>query len=201
GDAAIVAGFALTVMSIGWPIASTIAGRLLLKIGYRNTSLIGSVALVICSAIFMLLPVVQHYLWAGVGSFLVGIGMGLTSTSFIVAIQTTVPWKIRGIATAMNMFMRTMGGAVGVALLGGILNNIINLKIEVAGIEDTVTVDSVDKLLDGQALANLSVQTVRVLENGLLTGLQYVYVGIGIIAILNFICIIFLPKNEKENIS
>ncbi|HLR70949.1 MAG TPA: MDR family MFS transporter [Pseudogracilibacillus sp.] len=201
GESAIVAGFALTVMSIGWPIASTIAGRLLLKIGYRNTSLIGSVALVIGSAIFMLLPVVQHYLWAGVGSFLVGIGMGLTSTSFIVAIQTTVPWKIRGIATAMNMFMRTMGGAVGVALLGGILNNIINLKIEVAGIEDTVTVDSVDKLLDGQALANLSVQTVRVLENGLLTGLQYVYVGIGIIAILNFICIIFLPKNEKENIS
>src|SRR5690606_17609142 len=41
GKSAIIAGFALTVMSIGWPIASAIAGRILLAIGYRNTSMIG----------------------------------------------------------------------------------------------------------------------------------------------------------------
>ena len=126
---AIVAGFALTTMSIGWPIASTIAGRLLLRIGYRKTSLIGGIFLLVGSCFFILLPLIQHYIWAGVGSFFIGVGMGMTSTSFIVAIQTTVHWEIRGIATAMNMFMRSMGSALGVAFLGGILNNRIQQKL------------------------------------------------------------------------
>jgi len=116
-------------MSIGWPIASTIAGRLLLRIGYRKTSLIGGIFLLVGSCFFILLPLIQHYIWAGVGSFFIGVGMGMTSTSFIVAIQTTVHWEIRGIATAMNMFMRSMGSALGVAFLGGILNNRIQQKL------------------------------------------------------------------------
>jgi EmrB/QacA subfamily drug resistance transporter len=44
GRSAIVAGFTLTTMSIGWPIASTLAGRLLLKIGFRSTSLLGGLS-------------------------------------------------------------------------------------------------------------------------------------------------------------
>src|SRR5699024_2557941 len=95
GKSALVAGFTLTTMSIGWPIASTLAGRLLLRIGYRYTSLIGGVSLVVGTLIFVLLPVIQHYVWAGIGSFFIGIGMGMTSTAFIVAIQTNVNWEIR----------------------------------------------------------------------------------------------------------
>ena len=49
--------------------------------------------------------------------------MGLTTTAFIVSIQSTVPWNTRGVATATNMFMRNVGSTVGAALLGGILNS------------------------------------------------------------------------------
>lgn len=52
GETATIAGFTLTMMSIGWPIASTIAGRLLLKIGYRKTSLLGGIALLTGSLFF-----------------------------------------------------------------------------------------------------------------------------------------------------
>lgn len=38
-----VAGFTLTAMSIGWPIASMVSGRLLMKIGFKSTSLLGGV--------------------------------------------------------------------------------------------------------------------------------------------------------------
>ena len=62
-------------------------------------------------------------LWAAVGSFFIGIGMGLTLTVFIVSIQSTVNWQQRGIATASNMFMRNLGNTIGAALLGGILNS------------------------------------------------------------------------------
>src|SRR5699024_6511814 len=120
GESALIAGFTLTTMSIGWPIASTIAGRLLLNIGYRRTSIIGGIALLIGATIFISLPSIQHFLWAGAGSFFIGIGMGMTGTAFIVGIQTNVSWKVRGSATASNMFMRSMGSALGVAFLGGV---------------------------------------------------------------------------------
>src|SRR5699024_7003827 len=120
----------LTTMSIGWPIASTIAGRLLLVIGYRNTSIIGAISLIIGGIVFFLLSPDRGPVWAGTGSFFIGTGMGMTNTAFIVAIQSTVGWRTRGIATAANMFMRTMGSALGAALLGGILNGRINTYIE-----------------------------------------------------------------------
>src|SRR5690625_3296934 len=69
GKSAIIAGFSLTTMSIGWPLAATVAGRLLLKIGYRLTSIIGGIALLVGSAMFILLPYIQHYIWAGASSF------------------------------------------------------------------------------------------------------------------------------------
>src|SRR5690625_883656 len=197
GKSAIVAGFTLTTMSIGWPLASTIAGRLLLVIGYRKTSIIGGVALMIGTVMFIFLPLFQHPLWAGLGSFFVGIGMGMTSTAFIVAIQTTVNWKERGIATASNMFMRSIGSALGVALLGGILNNQITVKIKDSGLGKTVTIDEVDKLLNKKDIVTLSSETIKVLQQGLLSGLQFVYIGIGIIALLSFIFILFIPKKES----
>ena len=119
----IVAGFTLTAMSIGWPIASTMSGTMLISLGYRKTSIIGGVSLLIGSIVFVTMTATSGPLWAAVGSFFVGFGMGLTSTAFIVSIQSTVSWQQRGIATAANMFMRNLGNTIGAALLGGILNN------------------------------------------------------------------------------
>src|SRR5699024_12277061 len=53
-QSAMIAGFTLTTMSIGWPLASMVAGRLLLLIVYRNTSLLGGVSLLIVALIFFI---------------------------------------------------------------------------------------------------------------------------------------------------
>src|SRR5699024_7224145 len=189
GESAIVAGFSLTTMSIGWPIASTLAGRLLLRIGYRNTAMAGGVSLFIGAFLFVLLPIIQHYVLAGIASFFIGIGMGMTITAFIVGIQTTVAWQIRGIATATHIFMRNIGSALGVAFLGGLLNNQIRRDIEQAGLKHTISVDEVDHLLDPVKIQELSIEAIQVLQRGLLNGLQMVYLGILIIAVCSFIVI------------
>ena len=46
GTGALVAGFALAAMTVGWPIAAALSGRLYLRIGFRDTALIGSVIVV-----------------------------------------------------------------------------------------------------------------------------------------------------------
>ncbi|HEX8508617.1 MAG TPA: MFS transporter, partial [Propionibacteriaceae bacterium] len=49
GTGALVAGFAVAALTLGWPLAASLAGRLYLRIGFRNTALIGS-AIVLCGA-------------------------------------------------------------------------------------------------------------------------------------------------------
>ncbi|MBM7552944.1 MDR family MFS transporter [Thalassobacillus pellis] len=195
---ATVAGFTLTTMSIGWPISSALAGRLLLRIGFRTTSMIGGISLIIGGIFFFLLSPDKGPVWAAAGSFFIGVGMGLSTTSFIVSIQSTVDWKTRGIATASNMFMRSLGSAVGAALLGGLLNSHIQSTIEKAGLQDKLSVDSANVLLDPERRGSLSQEALDVLRDSLTTGLHYVYIGILVLAVLSFLLITLLPKGDAK---
>jgi len=60
--------------------------------------------------------------WASTGSLLIGVGMGLCNTTFIVSIQASVPWQQRGAATSSCMFLRFVGQALGAAAFGAVLN-------------------------------------------------------------------------------
>jgi hypothetical protein len=48
--------------------------------------------------------------------------MGFASVSTVVAIQSVVGWGKRGVVTGSNMFIRTLGSAVGIAVFGSIAN-------------------------------------------------------------------------------
>ena len=195
----IEAGFTLTTMSIGWPIASTLAGTLVLKIGFRKTSLLGGVALVAGSLIFVALTPEAGPILAAIGSFFVGVGMGLTSTTFIVSIQNTVSWNQRGIATASNSFMRNLGNTIAAALLGGILNSQLKSYFQEHGdgISSNIDVDSIDILLNEEARNSLNSNLLELLQNGLTHSLHSVYLVVLFIAIISFILILFFPRNEE----
>ncbi|MGI8314063.1 MDR family MFS transporter [Halobacillus mangrovi] len=193
---AIVAGFTLTTMSIGWPIASTSAGHLLLKIGFRSTSILGGISLIIGGILFSMLSPEKGPWFAASGSLFIGIGMGLSSTSFIVSIQNSVGWKTRGIATATNMFMRTIGSAIGAALLGGILNGRIKANIEASSLPDSYTVDSTNELLKEADREALGSKALNILQEALASGLHMVYIGLLVLAIISFLLILKLPKQE-----
>ncbi|MDE3838347.1 MFS transporter [Bacillus methanolicus] len=197
----IVAGFTLTAMSIGWPIASTMAGRLLLRIGFRKTSVIGGIFLILGSIMLVTLSPNAGPIWAAAGSFLFGIGMGLTSTSFIVSIQSTVSWKQRGVATAANLFMRNLGNTIGAALLGGILNLKLNEFFQENGgnLVRNATVDSVNRLLNESERSRLPEQIRELLQEGLTNSLHFVYFAVLFFAMISFILISFLPKNDDSS--
>ncbi|SFJ91219.1 drug resistance transporter, EmrB/QacA subfamily [Halobacillus dabanensis] len=195
-QSATVAGFTLTTMSIGWPIAATIAGRLILKIGFRPTAILGGVSLIIGGVIFTILTPEKGPWFAAMGSLFIGIGMGLSSTSFIVSIQNSVSWQKRGIATATNMFMRTIGSAVGAALLGGLLNSRLAGAVEASTLPDSFNVDSANSLLGEESRQNLSGEARSVLQEGLTSGLHLVYIGLLVLAVISFLLILQIPKKE-----
>jgi EmrB/QacA subfamily drug resistance transporter len=121
GSSAYAAGVAVGAMSIGWPIASGTAGWIMVRVGYQRLVVAGSLALVAGTLILAFAPTAGGVLWMSAGSLVVGVGMGLFSAPLLIVIQSSVDWGRRGAATAMNQFSRTIGGAVGVSLLGVLL--------------------------------------------------------------------------------
>jgi len=117
-----VAGFVVGTASVSWMFAAIAAGRLMLRTSYRLTAAIGGANLLIGCAMLALLGPADDPLWAGAGSFMLGIGMGFCNTTFLVAIQGATAFAERGVATGSQMFMRMIGMSMGAALYGAIVN-------------------------------------------------------------------------------
>jgi EmrB/QacA subfamily drug resistance transporter len=123
GVGAVVAGFAMAAMTLGWPIAATIAPRVYLRIDFRRTALLGGTIAVGGCLLLALFVGAGSGIWrVAVASFVLGVGLGFASVSTVVAVQSVVGWGRRGVVTGSNMFIRTLGSAVGVAVFGSIAN-------------------------------------------------------------------------------
>jgi EmrB/QacA subfamily drug resistance transporter len=122
GTGAVEAGLALGALTVGWPLAASQAGRLYLRIGFRDTALIGVTLAVLGTALTALLPERASVWQVAATMFLTGLGMGLTSSPLVVAVQSVVGWERRGVVTGTNMFSRSIGSALGAAAFGAIAN-------------------------------------------------------------------------------
>jgi hypothetical protein len=58
----------------------------------------------------------------------VGIGMGLVSITLVLAVQALIRREDRGIATSAVLFFRSIGGTVGVAVMGAVLTARVGLE-------------------------------------------------------------------------
>ncbi len=129
GTSALVAGFALAALTVGWPISAAVSGRIYLRIGFRNTSLIGSTIAGLGGVLMVLLNADSSVWYVAVTCFVIGLGMGLVASPTLVAAQSSVDWSNRGVVTGTSMFARSMGSAVGIAVFGAIANAVIGAQV------------------------------------------------------------------------
>lgn len=121
GGTATDAGQVLTPLFLGWVVMSVVGARMTVKVGYRVSSISGSVLMTIgFVGLLYLTPDSPRtlMLWS---CLLVGAGMGTQMLSLLLAVQHGVGRSQLGIATALNQFSRSIGAAVGVAAMGAIL--------------------------------------------------------------------------------
>ncbi|HEY0868061.1 MAG TPA: MFS transporter, partial [Fimbriimonas sp.] len=188
GYSATVAGFALTMMAVGWPVASTLSRRFYNWIGMRSTLRVGSVFLILGGLVFYLLEPTSSPALAGLGSMLMGFGMGLLNTAVILLVQGSVEWRQRGSATASNLFSRNLGSTLGAAVLGTALN----LALKDAG----VAPEAIRRLLDDAPKGDLS-HLRAALDQGLhLTFGLVVLLSVGTLALA-----LFIPDRTLDELS
>lgn len=126
GQSATSSGLTLMPMSFAWPLASTLAGRFMYRIGSKTTAVLGAVLIVAGSAWLLLFQTGSPY-WYFVGVMIViGFGMGCSFTPLTVLVQSAVGWNLRGAATASNTFARSLGQTISIAVFGTVFNNTLN---------------------------------------------------------------------------
>jgi len=126
GSPPLVAGLALASLTIGWPIAAAFSGKLFyLRYGFKPTVLIGMGFILAGIALLTARAYAPDVAVVAVGCFVMGLGLGLVASPSLIAAQASVEWDQRGVVTGANMFARSIGSAVGVAIFGAVANGII----------------------------------------------------------------------------
>jgi MFS family permease len=125
GTPPIVAGLALGALTIGWPVAATIAGRLYLRFGFRPTTILGGVVLVLGISGLAVATLAPSVWVVALVCFVIGAGFGFSAVTSLVAAQSSVDWNERGVVTGTQMFFRSIGQSLGAAVLGAIANSVI----------------------------------------------------------------------------
>ncbi|WNZ59516.1 MDR family MFS transporter [Myxococcus sp. MxC21-1] len=182
------AGGMITPMIVGWPLAALVAGKLLLKTGFRPL-IVGGLGLTVVgtSLMALLLGPQAPKLLPEVAMGLFGIGMGFASTALLIAVQTSVGWELRGVATASNMFFRTIGGAIGVGLMGGVMVSQL-LK------DPTVPISAANALMSPDHGQDLPADLLATLSGALGDGLSINFWLICAFTVAAFAAGLFFPK-------
>lgn len=120
----IVAGLALAALTVGWPATASIAGRFYLRWGFKRTSVGGATLVIVGAAALVATVHAPNVALTAIACFVIGGGMGLLAVPTLIAAQASVEWDERGVVTGNNMFARSLGSAIGVAVFGAIANSI-----------------------------------------------------------------------------
>jgi MFS family permease len=194
GTSAIVAGFLLAPMSVGWPLASSQSGKLIIKMGFRFTTVIG--VIILFAGILLMLTVDQNSSLAEIVIFvfIIGLGLGFSSTASIVAVQHAVQWKKRGVVTSSNSFMRMLGSTFGATLFGFLLNYHIRTNIDVS----QKNIDIIKVLIDPAQKIKYSSSFILHLRDILAGAVHNVYFYLVLIVLFGIAVAYFIPKDIKE---
>ncbi|MDP5181239.1 DHA2 family efflux MFS transporter permease subunit [Blastococcus sp. BMG 814] len=118
------AGLLTIPMVGGLLISSTVSGLLITRYGRWKAYLTAGSVLVVAG--FALLATIDHETGMVPFSaflFVLGVGIGMSMQNLVLAVQNTVAARDLGAASSAVAFFRSLGGTIGVSVLGAVLSN------------------------------------------------------------------------------
>jgi MFS family permease len=185
------AGRALTPLFLAWAISVTFAARAVVRWGFRRGAMVGAGSIMLGVGFLIVGTNVPSWWWFyfTVAQAIIGTGMGPASLSFLLVVQSTVNWHQRGAATGAVIFFRTIGGAIGVGLLGGLLGRKVGsllLHAGAGGIDVSVA-------LRPETHVMLEPAQLALVQNSLRFALHNLYLEMLLLAAGIFLCATRLP--------
>lgn len=160
GVSATSSGLLLIPMAVGVAASATLIGRATTATGrYKIWPIFGSLSTIAGLVLFSLLGTSTGWLYvAMVGMVLVGVGIGGLMPTSTLAAQNAVDWHELGVVSSLVTFMRSLGGAVGLAAFGAVMNAQISGRVppellqrprQIHALPDDQRALAMDVLLDG----------------------------------------------------
>ncbi|MEY4100862.1 MAG: hypothetical protein RLZZ567_104 [Actinomycetota bacterium] len=124
GYSASDAGIKLIPLMLGILTMSIYSGKSISKHGhYKRFPVAGTSIMTIGLILMTQLKVDTPYWQVALYAVLVGMGLGLSMQTIVIALQNSVEMRDMGVATSSNTFFRSLGAVFGTALFGSILTN------------------------------------------------------------------------------
>ena len=130
GGTAGSAGAVVTPLVFFWAVSAAAGARLVVRFGFRATARLGAaLCLAGLSGLLVAAYVEASVPWISAACGVVGMGLGPCSIAQVLSIQSSAAERIRGVATSLVPFFRTVGGSLGVGALGGVLSAGLRLRL------------------------------------------------------------------------
>lgn len=125
GASATNSGNLLIPMMLGMITGSFICGQLLSRAGghYRILGIIGIAIMTVGVFLLSRAGIDSTYSSVVISMIITGFGLGITMPLYTIAVQNAAPYSMLGSASSSVPFFRSIGGAVGLAILGSVMNN------------------------------------------------------------------------------
>ena len=194
GHSATEAGLLSIPLMTGSLVGTILSGQLITRFGrWKRFLVTGSSLLVVGLA---LLSTVDHTTpeWHAMASMgVMGLGMGMLLQNYVLAVQNTVSVSTVGAASATVAFFRSLGGAVGVSVLGAILahdvKNSVSEQLAAQGV--TGQSSGSGSLLDLDGLPAPVVGIVRA-AYGDATG--HIFAIAAVVAVVSLVAALFIKE-------
>lgn len=193
GTSATQAGITITPLLMGWVLASIVGTRMLLKVGYHRLTLIGTSLLAAGAFLMSRIGAETSQMWVMVFVTLMGVGMGFSIPSFLIAVQTVVERRHLGTATSTMQFSRSIGGTIGVSVMGAALSLRLASNLSAAGLSPEL----VSQLLDPHP--NVQVAVDENLRFALANAIHVVFVIALVSAVFALIAVFFTPRVNLQD--
>lgn len=196
GTSATQAGITITPLLLGWVASSIIGTRLLLKVGYFRLVLTGASLLVVGAFLMSRVSADTSQAFIMVFVTLMGIGMGFSIPPYLIAVQTMVERRFLGTATSTMQFSRSIGGTLGVSIMGAALSARLASNLNASGLSPELVTQLLEPVDDTAAIIN---QGARL---ALANAINLVFIIAFVAAALALITVFFTPRielKEKES--
>jgi EmrB/QacA subfamily drug resistance transporter len=130
------AGLMSIAMVGGLLVSSVVTGRVISATGLWKRYLVGGMVLVVIGmGLLGTIDATTSLVWIAFFMAVLGLGLGATLQNLVLAVQNNTPKADLGAASSVVAFFRSIGGSVGVSVLGALLAHQVSAKV-MAGLAD-----------------------------------------------------------------
>ncbi|MDA1011012.1 MAG: MFS transporter [Chloroflexi bacterium] len=178
-------------LTIGWPIGAGLGGRLLLRVGFRRSVIFGMTLVMLAQVGFLLMDRESSKAYIAAVMTVMGLGFGFSSVAFMIGVQSSVRWSDRGVATSSLQFFRSIGGSLGVAVMGTIVA--MRMQPLFAQYDLGAASSGASALLDPVSRGLLDPTLLDALQVGMTGAIRMSFTVMAVAAVCGLIAVLWFP--------